>query len=459
MTYEVSLRALKRITRDRSASNSLRRAFAPTLTAAACCALLCVLFALDVSMVGAAVRERHNALPERLLPIATIQPGAMYLGDIDSTSAMKIEVIRIAEVFVLGAFGLLLGAKRLRTNVFASLVVGTALTMGYLAIEDRVSESADMYAYVGLAQAVPSAYHPGATPFSGDEAVINRLWGLPLVPSAYGPLWVAISKAATAPATTLAGKLITLRLLGLAAFAICIGVLWSLGSPRGVLALFAVNPAVYELFVTQAHNDLIGVAFILLAALARPRSRVAALILCAAAGAIKLPLILVAMLVFASEATPAGRVRLALVSAAMSLAISLTWAGPSYIWALLRVSELEGVPGSPLQLAFHAIIALFAIAAILTTVIRGWFVPGSPWLMPALGRTPLPHYLGWSLPVVFLDPTPKWAFLATMPLVAFLLDSAYPATPLKIAVLVALGLAALIYAFVLTRRRTNRLTP
>jgi hypothetical protein len=409
-------------------------------------------------MVGAAVRERHNALPEGLLPIATIQPGAIYLGDVDSTSAMKIEVIRIGEALVLGAFGLLLGAKRLRAHVFAVLVLGTALTMGYLAIEARVSESADMYAYVGLARALPSAYQPGLAPLSGDEAVINRLWGLPLVPSAYGPLWLAISKVAIAHAPTLAAKLTALRLLGLAAICACIGTLWSMGLPRAVLALFAVNPAVYELFVVQAHNDLIGVSFILAAALARPRSRVAALALCAAAGAIKVPFMLIGVLVFASESTLARRVRLALLSAAVSLSVSLAWGGLPYIWALRRIFELGGGFGSPFQLTLHATIGLVAVGAIVVVVLRRYFSPALPWLMPALGRTPLPHYLAWSLPAIFLDSKPNWTFLATMPIIAFLLDSAYPATFLKIGVVVALGLAALVYAFVLARRRTPQLT-
>jgi len=408
-------------------------------------------------MVGAAVRERHNALPPGLLPIETIQPGAIYLGDVDPVVAMKIQSIRLTEVVGLVAFGLLLGSSRLQSRAQVILVVATACIMSLLALESRATESADMYAYVGLAHAVPSAYQPGLTPLAGDEVVINRLWGLPLVPSAYGPLWNALSKAAIGPASTLAAKLMALRLLGLAAIGICIAVLYSMGVPRAVLALFAVNPAVYELFVAQAHNDLIGVAFILAAALARPRSRVAALILCAAAGAIKFPFILIAALVFASESTAAKRVRLALLSVTVSLSVSLAWGGVPYVWALRRLFELGGGAGSPFQLALHAALGLLVVGAIFAAVLSRYFSPALPWLMPALGRTPLPHYLAWSLPAVFLDPKPNWTFLATMPIVAFQLDSAYPVTPLTICILVAVIFAAVGYTVVLARRRAGSL--
>jgi len=426
-----------------------------TLAAAACCILLSALFALDLSLVAAAIRERHNALPAGLLPIATIQPGATYLGDVDPVVAMKIQTIRLAEVAGLVAFGLVLGSSRRQPRAQVPVVLTTACVMALLALGAQATESADMYAYVGLAQAVPSAYHPGSMPLAGDEAVINRLWGLPLVPSAYGPLWIALSKAALAPASTLAAKLMTLRLLGLAAMGICIALLYLLRLSRTVLALFVVNPAVYELFVAQAHNDLIGVAFILAAALARPRSRLVALILCAAAGAIKLPFILIAALVFASEPTAAKRVRFALLSVTVSLSVSLAWGGLPYVRALRSVFELGGGAGSAFQLLLHAAIGLLVVGAIFAAVVRRYFSPALPWLMPALGRTPLPHYLAWSLPAVFLDPKPNWTFLATMPIVAFQLDSAYPVTPLTICLLAAVGFAAVTYAIVLTRRRAG----
>ena len=62
---------------------------------AACCLVLCALFALDLWVTDAAVRGRSHALPSGLLPIATIQPGAAYLNDIDSRASMNVEAIDV----------------------------------------------------------------------------------------------------------------------------------------------------------------------------------------------------------------------------------------------------------------------------------------------------------------------------------------------------------------------------
>jgi hypothetical protein len=429
-----------------------RRLAFPIVLAGICCVVLCGLFALELSLAGPAVRACRSTIPGALLPIATIEPGPLNLRCITADSATRIEAIRIAELLTLATLRLLSSRWRLESRVPPFLVAGAALMMAFLALEARVSESADMYLYVGLAQATPSAYHPGTIAFAGDVGAINRLWGLPLMPSAYGPLWLALSKAALAFAPTLAEKLITLRVLGLSAVALCTYTLWLLGVPRIVIMLFALNPAVYELFVVEAHNDLTGVVLILAAAVVRPRSRIAALALCAAAGAIKLPFILIGMLVFASETTLAKRVSYALLSAVLSVVISFSWAGPWYPWALKRVQELGGNMGPPLEFVVHVAIAAFVVGAIFVAVTRRRFVIGAPWAMPALGPIPLPHYLAWSLPAVFLDPKPKWAFLATMPLMAFLLDTSYQPTALTVCLLILAVLAVVLIAFRVPRR-------
>ena len=296
----------------------------PTLTfvpaVAACCLVLCALFALDLWVTDAAVRGRSHALPSGLLPIATIQPGAPYLNDIDARDSMTVEAIDVLETAVLLALGWLVSARGLGRSV-KPIVAATAVLMAFVALGAPATESADIYLYAGLAQATPSPYHAGLIPLTGENAVLNRLWGLPLLPSAYGPLWIAISKAAILFAPSLLAKLIAFRLVGVVAVIACVAMLVRLKVPRPVLVLFAVNPAIYDLFVTEAHNDLTAVAFVLAAAVARRRSRLAAVVLCAAAGAIKFPFILIAMLVFASEAMLVARLGFGLLSAALSLSV------------------------------------------------------------------------------------------------------------------------------------------
>jgi hypothetical protein len=271
----------------------------------------------------------------------------------------------------------------------------------------------------------------------------------------YGPLWIAVSKAALAAAPSLVAKLIVLRLVGLFAVAACIAMLARMRVPRPVIVLFAVNPAVYDLFVAEGHNDMLGVAFILAAALARRRSRLVAMALCVAAGCIKLPFILIAMLVFASEETLLARLGLGLASAALSLSVSFAWAGPWYLWALRRVYDAEGGAPSAPQVALQVVMFFTGICAVVGALWSRRFSAATPWFMPTFGRSPLPQYLAWGLPAVFLDPAPNWAFLAAMPLMAFLLDTAFAFTPLTTLVLALIGGAVVWMAFQTSRATTR----
>ena len=78
----------------------------------------------------------------------------------------------------------------------------------------------DAYAYSGYAKLphLADAYAPPATRLSGSFGVVNDVWGTPLVPSYYGPLWVALSKVVAGGAQSLASAIFAFRLIEAGAF-------------------------------------------------------------------------------------------------------------------------------------------------------------------------------------------------------------------------------------------------
>jgi hypothetical protein len=225
-------------------------------------------------------------------------------------------------------------------------------------------------------------------------------------------------------------KLYALRAIGLIAIAACIAFLIALKKTASLIWVIAVNPAVYQLFVAEGHNDILGVAFILGAVLLRKRFPRLAVVLAACAGMVKLPYILVAPLVFVAEPTLRRRITLGCASAAVTLAVSIIAGGPWYAWALHRVYQLYPQRISPLETLLHLAVAALAVAALVAAVVFRRFIAGLSWSNLALGQFALPQYLAWCFPYALLADEPNLAFFASLPIALFLLNIDYMISPL-----------------------------
>jgi len=429
---------------------------------AALCIVLCILFAGELAIInGATHNTRHLPAYVRSLPIPTIQTGVAHLEDVDAQRSLYIEGISILESVVLFALAALLRGTPQDTRTLHAIIVVTAVTLAMLALRAPSMLCSDLYLYIGLAQASPNAYHPDHRPFTGDLAVINTIWGLPLFPSAYGPLWIALSKLAIAAAPTLAAKLLALRIVEAIALALCIIFLILLGQSSRVVALLAVNPAVYDLYISEGHNDLTGVALVLAAALARRTSPILAIGLVCAAGAIKLPFILIGALAFTAEQTPVRRIVFWLTSAGTAVTVCFLAGGPWYAWALKRAyaiyAQVYKQQPLPIDIILHAVLASIAVGTLVLALAQQRFISGAAWSMPALAPYIPASYIAWSFPYALLAQEANLPFFILLPTTVYILNTDYTITPYFIllrAVLIA-GLTVGI-VFALLRRPINR---
>jgi hypothetical protein len=193
--------------------------------------------------------------------------------------------------------------------------------------------------------------------------------------------------------------------------------------------LFAVNPAIYDIFVSEGHNDIFGALFVLAAASAYRRSPIAALILAVAAGAVKLPFILIGALAFTMEGRIARRIALGITSIFSACVVSILAGGPWYVWALHRVSILAAQPTSLTEKILHAIAASFAFGFLLLAMTRKQFFLGAAWSIPTLSLGILSQYLAWSFPYALLAEESNLTFFTTLPIAAYLLNTQYEVTP------------------------------
>jgi hypothetical protein len=264
-------------------------------------------------------------------------------------------------------------------------------------------------------------------------------------------VWLSLAHAVVSPGRSLAANVVAFRAVGLAATAASIAALVALRKPV-TAAIFALDPTLWQLYVAEAHNDMAGIALILVALAIRRRSIGAAMLLVALAGATKLPFLLIGAVVFASE--PMWRARLAPAAGAAfgGFALSVALGGADYASALSRTAHTYAYPIGALEWNLHLALAAIACAAILAAVVAARFFWGAPWSFVALGQYPIWQYLGWGIPYAVLDETQGLLYLALLPVSGFELSLLFPDPALLAAGRVAL-LAALLVAFALAFRR------
>ncbi len=353
------------------------------------CAGLCVLLELGIAV------QLHAAA---LFPFAP-QAGAVPIVMLDDTGAGDAPtsnaelVISLAESA--GLFALYRTLRRGRPTRAAVAILGVAFAvLVTVAVASPVANSSDLYGYVGFASQPGTAYAPVALPFAGDHAPINAMFGLPRPAAWYGPLWIGTTHVLLLPFATLATQLHVLRLLEVVALVACLVALARLGTRLEVLALLALNPAVFGVWVVDGHNDLFGIAFVV-AALACRRFPVLRASLVAAAGLVKLPLVLIGAVAFLDERSVLRRTAFAGASVAVCLALSYAFGGAHYLAHLFSVSgrRHDGAEGY-----LHAASASAALAALAAALFGRRLTLGATWLWRALAAFPAPWYAIWGLP-------------------------------------------------------------
>jgi hypothetical protein len=308
----------------------------------------------------------------------------------------------------------------------------------------------DVVAYVGSTlEANP--YDPSHRAFPPNFASVNREWGLPLIPSTYGPLWNAIAKVAVSPFSTLRGKILGFQILGALALISIVATLVRTKAPPAVVALVALNPFLWETYVAEGHNDLLAAAFVIVAARStRTRSIV---ILVVAAAAIKVSFALTGLTTLARIERLRDRVSgFLLIGALATLAIAVV--GPQYPRSVIRVLNLYAHPIPFGDVALRCLTEIAVGCFALVAIIWGRVSWGTGWITIAIGQFPLTNYLCWGLPTALVG-RGATAFLAALPYAAFEANNILVETPLTATVrtLVAAVLASILF-FSLRRGRS-----
>lgn len=413
----------------------------PPWVAAALVASLACSYGLQVHLLGEAAASTATQDWQRLLPLSFFPLDRRFdTGTFPSVATIVLVLSAFNSLCLCGLYVAVATLDESPRLISAICVCGVVI----LAIESLTSAfgGPDIYAYIGLGQ-TSFPYHPTNAALPFPDAPISRIWGHPLLPSPYGPLWNAIAHVISNSSTHLGQQALSFRFLGFFAMLASVGAL--LVERRfTAAALFALNPALWQLYVVEAHNDIVGVALILIAFACR-RNAVLSLGFVALAGMVKLPFLLMGVLVFASETSVRKRLALATSGVLAGTGLSLLFGGRAYVGAMRDIAMRSAHSISPYLYSFHLALALLALLAVISAIVKRRFFWGASFSFVALGQYPAAQYLGWAIPYALNDETQGALYLISLPLAAYMGSFVFPATPL-----LTIGCDALFFVLLLT---------
>jgi hypothetical protein len=307
--------------------------------------------------------------------------------------------------------------------------IGISLVVAFVA---PVLRSSDTYAYAGYTL-LADPYHVQRERFPVAFRAIEGLWSYPMIPSVYGPLWTAMAHAAAGAFSTLGERIHVMRALAVLAFAFVTCAYARLRGTQTALVLFVANPGLLNQYVVDAHNDLWGIGFVLLALWPEART-VARIGLLVAAGSIKLPLVFLGAVVFASTRSQAIRILAPCSAVALTLIIAIVFHADTFRTIAMQTGHRSLAPGIA---TVHYLLVLVCLGLMTAALLWRRFARFGGYSTLAIGINPSPWYLGWGFPYAIAAGQDR-VFLIAFPIVASLADYSYDATPLRLFVGVAI---------------------
>ncbi|HKE37025.1 MAG TPA: hypothetical protein VKB39_06315 [Candidatus Baltobacteraceae bacterium] len=411
------------------------RVAVPRWPAPAWIALLVACYAAQLDVVRYAAVTVASVQPWRAaLPIGVAEHGMAHP---DAVEAAML-ILAAVEVWALaGLYGSRAGT--------AAAIAGF-LALVALSIWAPATISPDVYAYAGDALLGRSAYHPPNAIFPGEYASIDRLFH-PLLPAPYGPLWIAVDRIVTAPFTTLYAKIVALRVLGAFCYLGLIAALRGCGVPPRLLAVAAVNPCIAQQYVADAHNDLMGIAAIVVgAALIGARRPILGAAAVVVAALVKLPFVLLAFPVFIRVRSQP--LRYGLCAAAIAVAAALSWigGGSDYFGGLM-----VHVPVAGAVFFTNALVTVAALTLLVLGVLAARRYASALWIVPMMSSYIATWYMTYGLPYALERRRILAYLLVALPLATALVDAKFMRPWTSLAALPAV----VILDLVLSRRRVR----
>jgi hypothetical protein len=372
--------------------------------------LLVAAYAVQLAIVWYAAATVAATQPWRAaLPIGVAEHGMAH------PDAVEAALLAVAAVQVWGLAGL-----------YRSRPAWNAIALGFvvlvaLSIAAPATISPDAYAYVGDALLGRNAYAPPNAAFPGEFVAIDRLFHPPLLPAPYGPLWIALDRIVTAPFPTLVQKIVALRVLGAFCYLGLIAALRGYSVSGRALAIAAVNPAIAQQYVADAHNDLLGIALVVAAAaLIAARRPVAGAGAVVVAALVKLPFALLALPVFARVRSRA--LRCALWAASMVTAFALSWiGGGSEYFRGLTVH----VPMAGAAFFANAAVTVAALTLLGLSIVAARRYASAIWIVPMMSSYIATWYMTYGLPYALRRRRLLVYLLVALPLATMLVDAKF----------------------------------
>lgn len=423
----------------RSPAHLLRSVRPAPALAYAGAALLAPLFAAQAAILVLQTRYEGAALPRgsrEVLPIPVFD-GRLHPPPIEALYSHVALGVGVLETLCLGI--VVLAAHAGVGRRLTPLVVAVGGALAAIALLTPAMATRDPYEYAATSMLGFAAYAPPAGAFHGTPyaPIFGRV---PLRGVIYGPLWVAFDTLELALVPAIAAKIIVLRAVNAGLVAALLLLLGRAGASRASLVSIGVNPAVWCYAVLSPHADIEALVLLAAAMLAAQRARPwIAMVLLAAAGAVKLTFLLAGAAVLAPIAGATRRFGLwggAIASAAVA---SLLVPGNAYVHDLISYVPYSRnlVPESSGGL--WMVPAALAALATIVLLASGRGIAAAAWLFGQLAPLTAPWYLLWGFP--YAQATGVLTALAvSLPLATVALDLNFHLNPIPTAV--ALGCAA-----------------
>lgn len=393
----------------------------------ACSLSAIALFVAELWIIDFQARHQIGSLCWLHLPIPVVGDFDQYSGG----QAMLIPsavfaICAVAQALVLAC--MYLAAAERQLSAWEKRIIGAAFACGITAaILSPAMTSSDTYHYILYAKVGFASFAVAPHVIAASDIPVRLGCFHLLLPSAYGPAFIAYVRTLLAAIHQPIAAIIMLRATNALWLMGAIACLRRMGVAPSIAALFAINPVVLLEYVTNAHNDVIPLCLIAAAMVLDATVPLASTLIVVLAGLFKLPFLAIGALVFAERSSVRGRVMPAVISTVLALVLSYAWAGPAYFGGLtwlhsvLAVSSNHPVPvmivtlvafvaiGSALVLRTYNGVAAFSFPALATAAVQPWYAP-------------------WGLPYALREKRHLALFLALMPIAALLMDKSisYP---------------------------------
>lgn len=418
------------------------------------CAIVASFAAYMITVREAAVSQIPFPAWYSRMPLISIDDIAPYLQHTNLEVTTAFQVLMAVNMLLLIALYRSLHEKIVEKPIKRLMWIGFA-AMSTIALSTNGLESQDMYAYIGSGLLGTEAYRPPALAFGNEFKVINYIYGVPIFPDVYGPIWLIYSKFLVSIRANLAFDLLLFRLSGCASLILAATAMRRLRVGWPILGLFIINPILIDQYVLNGHNDILPLVLILWAFVLR-KNTLAAILLVAIAGSMKLPYLAISVLAFAQEESTVKRIAKATVSCILGICITIAVTGGTQYLEALKYSS--GIFKNNLPLAlnmFHYAIVALCLASLVAAIIWKAKWKGAPWLFVSLSFVMFPWYMAWGLPYAIYDRRWIAAYLCTMPIANLIIPNVYTENVVYQTIMLGIFIGLLLFIVTSWKSRRN----